>query len=146
MKSQSHRPDDKREKLRFPLKLDVRYRILKQGKSLEAGSGLTADISSAGIAFTAERMLPLGVAIEMVIAWPVALEDGCPLQLVARGRLVRREGSRVACAIQKIEIRTKARMVAVALALAANSPAAESARGAPYQVAEKEYLATDSAG
>ena len=57
--------------------------------------------------FCAEDPLAAGKRLELSISWPAQLDGKCGLNLVARGRIVRSEGSQVAIAIEKYEFRTK---------------------------------------
>ena len=65
-------------------------------------------MSSRGIAFTADRELPVGSSIEISMRWPVALQNGWPLKIVVKGRIVRRVGVLVACTIERFAFRTEA--------------------------------------
>jgi hypothetical protein len=109
----AHQSVDRRYKQRFPINRSVRYTILwGKGRSGGAGTGLTSNVSSAGIAFTADRPVPVGTVMEVVMSWPVTLEDGCRLQLVAVARAIRSKGIWVACVIEKFEFRTAPRVPA----------------------------------
>jgi len=50
--------------------------------------------------------------VEIAVSWPATLENACPLQLVARGQIRRREGTSVVCTIERFEFRTQARATA----------------------------------
>lgn len=95
-------PSDRRKNRRFPIALKVRYRI----KSARAGSGDVSDISSGGVRFHADRVLPVGQAIEVNLPWPFLLEGRCRLQLRMRGRVVRSNAMGTAVAIKGHEFRT----------------------------------------
>jgi hypothetical protein len=102
---------DRREKFRFPMQRDVKYKVLKDGKTLEAGSGHTIDMGSGGVLFHVERELAAGAFIQVSISWPVLLDDNCPMRLVIFGRVLRSQGRRCACSIDKYEFRTQARVI-----------------------------------
>lgn len=75
-----------------------------------AGKGKTLNISSTGILFTTDQILLPGVRVEVFVDWPVELDQSCPLQLVATGRVVRIEqAGRVAVDVIKSEFRTRKR-------------------------------------
>jgi hypothetical protein len=95
------------------LRRELRYRLLQQPVSDSAGTGTALNASSAGIAFTSDRPLPLNAHIEISMSWPVPLQDACPLRLLAKGRVVRCQDANVACAIDKFEFRTQARAAEV---------------------------------
>jgi hypothetical protein len=102
-------PNERRNKQRFPLQRELRYKLLEDNLSGMAGRGESIDISSGGVSFTTDRSLPADAIIEVSMSWPVALENDCPLRLVVRGRVIRSEGAAVACSIDKFEFRTQAR-------------------------------------
>ena len=85
--------NEKRCKRRFPIERELCYRILKNGRPAESGTGLTLDVSSGGIRFTCEQALPVDAKVEITMSWPATLENSCPLQLVGMGRMVRSEGA-----------------------------------------------------
>lgn len=104
----NERASDRRRKQRFPLNREVRYRLLHQPNA-EPGCGTALNASSTGIAFECDRPLPLNARIEFSVSWPVSLQDTCPLRLFAKGRVVRCEGTQVACTIDRFEFRTQSR-------------------------------------
>ncbi len=73
---------------------------------MESGSGRTLDLSSGGVLFEAGRSLPVGLQVEVAIAWPALLRDVTPMQLVVSGRIVRNDGARVAIQIMQHQFRT----------------------------------------
>ena len=98
---------DRRGNSRFPVREEVRYRLIS-GKSLTAvGVGKTLNISSGGILFTTEEKLPLGKLVEVAVNWPARLGGSCPLQFVAVGRVVRAESNKAAVRIERYEFRTR---------------------------------------
>jgi c-di-GMP-binding flagellar brake protein YcgR len=99
---------DRRETSRFPVREEVRYRVL-QSKAVQAmGAGKTVDMSSGGILFTTTEQLQPGRLIELSVNWPARLDGTCLLQLVATGRVVRSEGSLAAVRIERYEFKTRA--------------------------------------
>ena len=56
-----------------------------------------------------DQPLTMGAFVELSISWPVLLDQTCPMRLIAFGRVVRIEGKRAACTIDKYEFRTQAR-------------------------------------
>jgi hypothetical protein len=116
---------DRRGKIRFELARPLRYRVLKRSFLHTVATGRAVDVSSKGVLFEAENELRMGDPLELLIDWPVCLNDRVPLQLVMAGRVVRVDGNRCAAAVERYEFRTRA----------ANSPrlnaAAAAARSAP---------------
>lgn len=96
---------DRRAADRFPIERDVRFRVLGKREQGE-GVGKTVNISSNGVLFTTDQMLPAGKRVEVSISWPAQLDNRCQLKLVARGRVARTEPGFAAIAIQQYEFRT----------------------------------------
>ncbi len=102
--SQFTNPDRRRNR-RFPLTLRVRYSTIGGSPPL-SGSGCTIDISSCGVYFTTEALLPEGRPVQLAIDWPASIE-GVQLQLVTRGMISRSEPGLAAMLIQVYEFRTR---------------------------------------
>ena len=92
---------------RFPVRQDVRYRVIQPRSTQVSGSGTTLNMGSGGILFTTEERLALGRVIELSVNWPARLDGTCPLQFVATGRVVRSEANRAAVRIEKYEFKTR---------------------------------------
>lgn len=97
---------------RFPLQQEVRYRLIQARAGSRRGVGRTVDVSSGGILFTTSERLPTGRIVEVAMHWPAQLNGTCPLQFVARGRVVRSDGRTAAVRIQRYEFRTRATSLA----------------------------------
>jgi hypothetical protein len=98
---------DRRASVRFPVKLEVRYSVAGRPGPVENGSGCTIDMSSSGLSFTADRPLSIGQRLDLSIDWPVLLNGGVQLQLVASGVVVRSGGAVIALRIEQHEFRTR---------------------------------------
>jgi hypothetical protein len=105
------KPSERRGKKRFPMQRELRYKLLKDGATVESGAGHTVDLGRGGVGFAIERDLPAGGFIELSISWPVLLDDACPMRLIVFGRVVRCGGGTSACTIDKYEFRTQSRVV-----------------------------------
>ena len=103
---------DRRNATRFPVKEEVRYKVLNGKGPTLIGSGKTLNIGSGGILFTAEGRLPVGRMIEISVNWPARLGGGCPLKFVATGRVIRSDDSTAVMRIERYEFRTRAASVA----------------------------------
>jgi c-di-GMP-binding flagellar brake protein YcgR len=101
--------DDRRSKFRFAIERDVRYKLAEDGVVVAVGSGQTIDMSSGGVAFVTEEPLTPGGFVELSISWPALLDDTCPMRLIAFGRILRCNGTKTVCTIDKYEFRTQAR-------------------------------------
>ena len=99
--------DDRRLSHRLPIERDVRYKILSGTHSGSSGLGKTLNMSSGGVLFTTQEMLPKGERVELAVSWPMQLNDTLPLKLVALGRLVRCEETRAAIIIERYEFKTQ---------------------------------------
>jgi len=87
---------DRRLQRRYPLELDLEYRILKDDRVVFTGTGKTVNISSGGILFHAEESVPSGHSVELSVHWPALLGNSPFLELCISGRLVRSEEGGVA--------------------------------------------------
>ena len=103
---------ERRGTSRFPLREDVRYKVVQSKAQKITGSGTTLNFGSGGILFTTEEILPVGRAVELSVNWPARLDGTCPLQFVATGRIVRAEANRAAVRIERYEFRTRSVKVA----------------------------------
>lgn len=106
--SVKHDPSERRSTARMPIESEVSFRTGAREQSVEV-QGKTVNISSSGVLFTTTRGLTPGRRLEVAIDWPVDLDGKCALRLVARGRIVRCEGDRVALEILQHEFRTRSR-------------------------------------
>jgi hypothetical protein len=97
---------DRRYDRRYGIGLDLRWKLIRRRKVLEVGTGKTVDLSSGGIRFDAGRQLPLGLNIELSIAWPALLHNVAPMQLFAAGKIVRVDGGQAVIHLVQHEFRT----------------------------------------
>ncbi len=108
-KTNPDRQHERREKVRFPIRREARYKLLKGDTIVQAGTGETVDICSGGVGFAVERELPVGAFIELSISWPVLLDQNCLMRLNVFGRVIRNQPGKSACTIDKYEFRTQSR-------------------------------------
>jgi PilZ domain len=97
---------DRRSDRRYRIELDLRWKLIRRRKVRDAGTGRTLDLSSGGILFDATRPLPVGMNVELSIAWPVLLHNVAPMQLAITGRIIRTNGSQIAIHMDQHEFRT----------------------------------------
>jgi c-di-GMP-binding flagellar brake protein YcgR len=105
---------ERRETSRFPVREEVRYKVLQSKAEQTSGAGKTVDISSGGILFTTTERLQPGRLIEISVNWPARLDGTCALQLVATGRVVRSDNATAAVRIERYEFKTRASSVLAA--------------------------------
>lgn len=92
---------DRRRDRRYTMSMDLRYKVTRGKQVLQMGTGRTLDISSGGVAFTADQPLPIGAMAELWVNWPVPL-NGQPLRLVVQGRIVRNGRRGTGTAVQSV--------------------------------------------
>lgn len=102
------KPDGHRRSNRgYPVALDISYKLTTQRAALKNGSGRSINISSGVILIKTETSLPIGVDIELAIAWPAKLNRVIALNLYVRGRTLFGSGNRTVVSIQGHEFRTR---------------------------------------
>jgi hypothetical protein len=103
---------EQRSHQRYPIQLEMEYRLLNKGRAEHSGTGKTCNISSGGVLFEALGTPPMGSTIEVMLSWPFLLEGVCPLRLVMRGRIVRSDVRGIAIQSSYHEFRTAGTRVA----------------------------------
>jgi PilZ domain len=98
---------DRRGTSRYPVREEVKYRVLQTRSPKTVGTGTTLNIGSGGILFTTEEKLPMGRMVELAVNWPARLGGTCPLKFVATGRVVRSEEKLAAVRIERYEFKTR---------------------------------------
>jgi len=121
---------DRRAKRRFPLKLDLRFKVIYRGKALTTGEGRSLDFCSGGISFTHDNPVRQGDLVELSVSWPALLDGVCAMQLNLTGRALRSDGKITVCEIGKYEFRTVGRRTALAAGAGASAPRTGSASAA----------------
>ena len=97
---------DQRLNRRYPIALEIEYKLLRKGRVERLGLGRTLNVSSGGVLFEANESLPAGSSIEILMQWPFLLEGVCPLKLVIHGSVVRSDSKRIAVRTKQHEFRT----------------------------------------
>jgi hypothetical protein len=92
---------DRRLQRRYPIELELEYRIIKDDKVVSSGAGRTGNISSGGVLFHADSGLINGPAVELAVRWPAVLGNAPFLELCITGRLVRQDANGVAMRMSK---------------------------------------------
>ena len=82
---------DRRLQRRYPLELDLEFRITDGDKVVSTGAGRTGNMSSGGVLFHAGDDVPHGSNVELSVRWPAVLGDMPFLELHISGRLVRND-------------------------------------------------------
>src|SRR5579863_6838088 len=97
---------ERRSNRRYPLDLGVRFRSPAGGFT---GVGRTVNLSSGGVLVDCQHatdQIGAGAQIEISIEWPLTLDGGVPLQLVAVCRVRRLGPSVFAAAFLRHQFRT----------------------------------------
>jgi hypothetical protein len=98
---------ERRATTRFPVREEVKYKLLHRRSEQASGTGQTVNIGSGGILFTTEEKLPVGRMVELSVNWPARLHGTCPLKFVALGRVVRSEAHSAAIQVEKYQFKTR---------------------------------------
>jgi hypothetical protein len=102
-----HIAGDRRDAVRYPLSLELKYKLIRRRKLIDSGVGHTVDLSSGGVLFETDRPLPVGLNVELSVAWPVLLHGVAPMRLFVTGRIVRTSRNRTAIRTVQHEFRTQ---------------------------------------
>ena len=89
-------PFEERLHQRYPLTLDVEYKVPGGNGVRLMGFGRTVNISSRGLLLDISPPLPSRGPIELSINWPFLLDGSIRLKLLMYGEIVRVSGSRIA--------------------------------------------------
>jgi hypothetical protein len=97
---------ERRGSRRFPFDEQVAYRFF-QGRLIVEGTGKAINMSSGGLLFMTPDRLPEGHKLQVTVNWPVQLDGGCRLKVVATGRVLRSDGRTAAVRIEHYEFHTR---------------------------------------
>jgi hypothetical protein len=92
---------DRRLQRRYPLQLDLEFKIIDGDQVVSAGAGKTENISSGGVLFYAGEDVTSGPQVELAVRWPAVLGNVPFLELRIFGRLVRNDQMGVAMRMSK---------------------------------------------
>jgi hypothetical protein len=98
---------ERRGNSRFPLREEVKYKMLHSRNKPISGGGKTLNIGSRGVLFTTEEQLPIGHLVELSVDWPARLDGTCALKFVAVGRVIRSERNRAVVRIDRYQFKTR---------------------------------------
>ena len=84
---------NRRVQRRYPVALELEYKVMEGGEVVCAGAGRTGNMSSGGVLFLTEGKLANGPAVELSIRWP-GVSAGEPFtELRMSGRIVRSDAN-----------------------------------------------------
>jgi hypothetical protein len=99
---------DRRVNRRYDLHFPLHYRVSQKGSLLRFGTGMTCDMSAAGLSFRCRKPLPVGAHIEIMVDWPARYGDVYPISLQVTGFIVRSDSGRTAVRISSRKFRVEA--------------------------------------
>jgi hypothetical protein len=97
---------DRRLSARYPILLELQYKLVRNRRVERHGSGRTLNMSSGGVLFEVDKLLPPDGLIELSMNWPLMLDGVCTLKLVMRGRILRGDAKTTAIKAEYHEFRT----------------------------------------
>jgi hypothetical protein len=103
--TESARDVEQRIYCRYPITLDVQYKLLATDSGEQIGIGKTVNVSCGGVLFEATDGLPARSLIALFIDWPLLKEGAHPLKLVMYGRVIRSDGRLAAVRVSRHEFR-----------------------------------------
>ena len=92
---------------RYPVQLGLCYKLLRDGRATERGLGQTREFRDGRVTFSADRILPKGVDLELSMDWPLRLHGVCPLQLIVFGRIIESSENGSTLRITRFEFRPR---------------------------------------
>ncbi len=98
---------ERRSRRRYSVDLPLRFKEVKKRVVISTGTGRAVNMSSKGIAFTANKSFESGAILELKISWPTLLHGKTPINLIVKGKVVRSDGQLAAVQITKYEFRTQ---------------------------------------
>src|SRR5260370_39430279 len=82
---------ERRASRRYPVNVDVEYRIMPAAENGSVCYGRTVNLSTTGLMLECIPALQMGLDIELTIKWPVRRGEGTGIELHAFGRTIRVE-------------------------------------------------------
>jgi hypothetical protein len=92
---------ERRMQWRYPVALELEYRVIEGGEVVRTGTGRTGNISSGGLLFITENQLAQGPAVELSIRWPAVAADAPFVELRMFGRIVRSDANGTAVEMRR---------------------------------------------
>jgi hypothetical protein len=103
------RTSDRRSDRRYPITLPLQYKLIRKGQSQSLGFGRTLNISTHGVLFEVDHVVPASGRIELALNWPFTLQGSCCLRLVMRGSILRTDEKTIALKAEFHQFRTAGR-------------------------------------
>jgi hypothetical protein len=103
--SEGRAEPDRRGASRFPVVMQLEYKVFRHSEFVCQGVGRTVNISSGGVLFRADRPLERDYRVELSIEWPLPHARSAPLRLHALCEIVRTEGGEAAVRMMRHDFR-----------------------------------------
>jgi hypothetical protein len=84
---------NRRVQRRYPVALELEYKVMEGGEVVCTGAGTTGNISSGGVLFLTEGTVASGPAVELSIRWPAVSAGEPSMELRLSGRIVRSDAN-----------------------------------------------------
>ncbi len=94
---------ERRLQRRYPIELDLEYKVIEQGKVIASGEGKTGNLSSGGLLFRPDQPAAAGKLVEVSIRWPAVLGNAPFLTLFISGRMMRNDENGIAMRARRYE-------------------------------------------
>ena len=91
---------------RYPITLELHYKLPNKQGAEQHGFGRTVNISTGGVLFEADARLPATGPIQLAMHWPHLLDGVVTLKLVMSGRIIRSDANAIAVKAEHHEFRT----------------------------------------
>lgn len=93
---------------RYPVEVDLAYRIVGTMHAGDSGLGRVLNLSSTGLIAECQPSLQAGLDVELIVTWPAQHGKGSGLKLHATAHTVRTDGTRTALRIDESTFRRDA--------------------------------------
>src|SRR5215472_8866479 len=97
---------DRRSHRRYPVSVELEYRLFLPEGHVQVGRGRTINLSGGGVVFEAEASIPVNTPVELSILWPLRTGDQAQVELHATGKTVRAQDLQVAVKFDRSRFRT----------------------------------------
>ena len=94
---------ERRLQRRYPIELDLEFKVIEHGEVVAIGEGKTENLSSGGLLFRPDQPAAPGKHVEVAIRWPAVLGDAPFVTLYVSGRMMRNDENGIAMRARRYE-------------------------------------------